>query len=223
MDYINMPQENPIPKPNSKAKKKQKQDTFDMGYGWGDIGLDLSGGLNLGLDLKQGISDKYSGIDNPSWGFEDYVARDFAAPKAFKLYGKESKKDRKFRTVGSDDEIIYGLESLETAIPKSSANISKASKEIKSTIEYKRLQRRLKDKRNRMEFAERKTKSDMDEPIKPETSEHHGFGNYGMEEQMLVAKRKPKKGRLYTKYLGQRQGRHYFAQSTYEGYSPYGY
>lgn len=139
MDYIKMPVSNEQP---MNRKRMEKQTVRNDNFGFrGDIGLDLGNVMNMGINRNfEGNSDLWrGGRQHQDWGFENYIARDFAAPKAFSRYGKEAKGDKKYRTVGPDDEVLYGLESLAISAGRGIDNSRKAGKLIGKRIYEKNI------------------------------------------------------------------------------------
>lgn len=236
MDFVDMP------KPDVQRKNKkfvaERQSPFTTGdfmaeAGYNNIGLDFGKIANQGLHLNSGLELGISSpISHKEWGFEDYVARDFNAPRAFTQYGKESKKDRAMRSVSADEnEIFYGMESIGIAGGKSVGNISKARK----SLAIKNMSRKVR-RGERMEFSEysneAKTRKQKEQQatqeyvpeknkwgIEPDVSETNTVGNYEREQNAIVLKRGPV-SRKYTKYGGKHKGRHYFFSKVKQEYFP---
>jgi len=132
---------NPKPRKTSNRGRPRKQADMekieeysmldDSAFDFIGQGARGSGMMDSGFSMG-GFGDK---------GFEDYISSakgdrtgdffayiDSGAPKAFRQYGKESKKDLKQRGIGQDYPEIYGLESIGIGLERSEVNIGQAGK-----------------------------------------------------------------------------------------------
>jgi hypothetical protein len=69
------------------------------------------------------------------------------------------------------------------------------------------------------QYEEERPRYEGQRTIRPDYDEYGSYQEPDSSGQIVVP-RKPKRGRKYTKYLGKKSGRHYFASDVYRGYFP---
>lgn len=169
-----------------------------------DIGFSTNQFNDVGGDYMAYI-DKYSG--KKSKGGDDFFQYiEAGTPKAFNRYGKMSKKEKSYRSVGPEDEVIFGFESLGfatdraeksigTAATVSSKRIKKLAKEesekfkkVKGYVSSKLKERRIKSRIKPDLEETRSLTSDTDTSY--ESDEGHGIMRKGSKVLTRVGKNK---------------------------------
>jgi len=177
---------NPKPRKTSKRGRPRKQADVEKIATYSmidDAAFDFIGQGSRGSSMMDsGFSIDVFGDK----GFEDYISKgrgdssgdffayiDSGTPKAFRTYGKESKKDLKQRGIGQDYPEIYGAESIGIGLERAEVNVGKAGKAFgeRASKGYKNLKEDVKKLRHPEEgsilekvgkkLQERKLKSQM--------------------------------------------------------------